>query len=71
MAIHDVRVKVNCKRDEGHTCIALMLSEARIASLSANVGSSFGLGIRADTITHISHRLMFTARRSALDRGEP
>lgn len=50
--------------------IALILSEAKIASLSASVGSSL-LGILADKITHMSHKLMFTALRSARLRGEP
>lgn len=48
-----------------------MFSEARMASLSASVGSSFGLGIRAETITHMSHKFMFTARKLALDNGLP
>lgn len=48
-----------------------MLSDAKIASLSARVGSSFGFGIRADTITHISQRLILTARKSARESGEP
>ena len=50
--------------------IALMLREARIASLSAKVGSSFD-GTLADSITHMSHKLTLTALRSALLRGEP
>lgn len=41
-----------------------------MASLSANVVSSV-FGTRADIITHISHRLIFTARRSARDNGDP
>ena len=50
--------------------IALMFSEARIASLSAKVGSSFD-GTLAERITHISHKFTFTARRSARLSGEP
>jgi hypothetical protein len=50
--------------------MALMLSEARMASLSARVGSSL-LGTLADRMTHISHRLTLTARRSALLNGDP
>lgn len=42
-----------------------------MASLSANVGSSFGFGIRADTMTHMSHKFIFTARKSARDNGDP
>ena len=50
--------------------MALMLSEARMASLSARVGSSL-LGTLAERMTHMSHRLTFTARRSARLNGEP
>lgn len=50
--------------------IALIFKDARIASLSASVGSS-ELGILADSITHISQRLMLTARRSARLSGDP
>ncbi len=50
--------------------MALMLSEARMASLSASVGSSLD-GTLADRITHMSHRFTFTARRSARDSGVP
>ena len=50
--------------------MALMFSEARMASLSANVGSSLH-GTLADKMTHMSQRLTFTALRSALDKGEP
>lgn len=52
------------------TVMALMLSDAKIASLSASVGSSL-FGILADKITHISHRFTLTALRSARDSGEP
>jgi hypothetical protein len=48
----------------------LMLSDARMASLSARVGSSLE-GTLAERMTHISHRFTFTARRSARLRGEP
>lgn len=47
-----------------------MLSEAKIASLSAKVGSSL-LGTLADKITHMSHKLTLTARKSARLRGDP
>ena len=50
--------------------MALMLREARMASLSASVGSSLD-GTLAERMTHISHRLTLTALRSALLRGEP
>ena len=50
--------------------MALMLREARMASLSAKVGSSL-LGTLAERITHMSHRFTLTERRSALLRGEP
>ena len=50
--------------------MAFMLSEARIASLSARVGSSLE-GTLAERITHMSQRLTLTARRSALLSGEP
>lgn len=50
--------------------IALILSDARMASLSASVGSSL-LGTFAESMTHISHRLTFTALRSARLSGEP
>lgn len=50
--------------------IALMFSEARMASLSASVGSSL-LGTFADNMQHISHRLTLTARRSARLSGDP
>ena len=50
--------------------MALMLSDARMASLSARVGSSLE-GTLAERMTHMSHRFTFTARRSALLRGEP
>ena len=50
--------------------MALMLSEARMASLSARVGSSLQ-GTLADRITHMSHRFTLTARRSARLSGEP
>ena len=50
--------------------MALMLSDARMASLSASVGSSLE-GTLAERMTHMSHRFTFTARRSALLRGEP
>ena len=50
--------------------IALMLREARMASLSANVGSSLD-GTLADRITHMSHKFTFTARKSARLKGEP
>lgn len=50
--------------------MAFIFKDARIASLSANVGSS-ELGILADKITHMSHRFMLTARRSARLSGEP
>lgn len=50
--------------------IALMLRDARMASLSARVGSSL-LGTFADRIQHISQRFTLTARKSALLRGEP
>ena len=50
--------------------MALMLSDARMASLSARVGSSLE-GTLAERMTHISHRLTLTARRSARLKGEP
>ena len=50
--------------------MALMLSEARMASLSARVGSSLE-GTLAERMTHMSHRFTFTALRSARLRGEP
>lgn len=50
--------------------IALILSDARMASLSASVGSSL-LGTFAESMTHISQRFTFTARRSARLSGEP
>ena len=50
--------------------MALMLSEARMASLSAKVGSSLE-GTLAERMTHISQRLTLTARRSARLSGEP
>ena len=50
--------------------IALMLRDAKIASLSARVGSSLD-GTLADRITHISQRLTLTARKSARLRGDP
>lgn len=50
--------------------IALMFSDARMASLSASVGSSL-LGTFADRMQHISHRFTLTARRSARLNGEP
>lgn len=50
--------------------IAFIFSEAKMASLSASVGSSL-LGILAERITHMSHKLMFTALKSARLRGEP
>ena len=50
--------------------IALILREAKMASLSARVGSSFE-GTLADRITHISQRLTLTALKSALLRGDP
>lgn len=50
--------------------MALMLSEARMASLSANVGSSL-LGTFALRMTHISQRLTFTALKSARLSGDP
>ena len=50
--------------------MALILREARMASLSAKVGSSFE-GTLAERMTHISQRLTLTARRSARLRGEP
>jgi hypothetical protein len=50
--------------------MALMLSDARIASLSARVGSSL-LGTLAERMQHMSHRLTLTARKSALLSGDP
>lgn len=50
--------------------IALIFKLAKIASLSANVGSSEE-GIFADRMTHISHKFIFTARKSARDKGDP
>lgn len=50
--------------------IALILRDARMASLSARVGSSL-LGTLADRIQHMSHKFTLTARRSALLNGEP
>lgn len=50
--------------------MALMLSDAKIASLSASVGSSL-LGTLADRMTHMSHRLTLTARKSARLSGDP
>ena len=50
--------------------MALMLREARMASLSASVGSSLQ-GTFALRITHMSQRLTFTARRSARLSGDP
>ena len=50
--------------------IALMLSEHRIASLSTRLLSS-AIELRADRMTHMSHRLMCTARRLARFNGEP
>ncbi|KAI8424026.1 hypothetical protein MSG28_002669, partial [Choristoneura fumiferana] len=44
--------------------IALMFNEAKIASLSASVGSSLD-GTFADSIQHMSQRFTFTARKSA------
>jgi len=50
--------------------IALMLSEHKIASLSTRfVSSAFEL--RADSMTHMSHMLMCTARRLARFSGDP
>ena len=67
--------------------IALILREARMASLSAKVGSSLdgtlergwhnyvgrtiSLLTLAERMTHMSHRFTFTALRSARLRGEP
>lgn len=50
--------------------MALMLSDAKIASLSARVGSSL-LGTLADKMTHMSHKLTLTARKSARLSGDP
>lgn len=50
--------------------MALMLSDAKMASLSASVGSSL-LGTLADNITHMSHKLTLTARKSARLSGDP
>ena len=50
--------------------MALMLREARMASLSARVGSSLEETL-AERMTHMSHRLTFTDLRSALLSGEP
>jgi len=50
--------------------IALMLSEHRIASLSTRLLSS-AIELRADRMTHMSHRLIWTARRLARFNGEP
>ena len=50
--------------------MALMLSDAKIASLSASVGSSL-LGTLADKMTHMSHKLTLTARKSARLSGDP
>jgi len=50
--------------------MALILSDARIASLSARVGSSL-LGTLADSMTHISQRLTLTALKSARLSGDP
>ena len=50
--------------------MALMLREARMASLSARVGSSLEETL-AERMTHMSHRLTLTDLRSALLRGEP
>ena len=47
-----------------------MLREARIASLSASVGSSLEDTL-AESMTHMSHRLTLTDLRSALLSGEP
>jgi hypothetical protein len=48
----------------------LMLSDAKMASLSARVGSSL-LGTLADRMTHMSHKLTLTARKSARLSGDP
>ena len=50
--------------------MALILSDAKMASLSAKVGSSLE-GTLADKITHISQRLTLTALRSARLKGDP
>ena len=50
--------------------IALMLSEERMASLSAREGSSPAATL-ADRMTHMSHRFTLTDLRSARLRGEP
>ena len=50
--------------------MALMLSDAKMASLSARVGSSL-LGTLADRMTHMSHKLTLTARKSARLSGDP
>lgn len=50
--------------------IALMFNEARIASLSASVGSSFD-GTFAERMQHMSQRFTLTARKSARLSGEP
>lgn len=51
--------------------MALMLSVARIASLSASAESSVPCGTLAERMMHMSHRFTFTARRSSLFRGQP
>jgi len=50
--------------------IALMLSEHKMASLSTRLLSS-PIELRADRMTHMSQRLMWTARRFARFNGEP
>lgn len=50
--------------------IALMFNEARIASLSASVGSSLD-GTFAERMQHMSQRFTLTARKSARLSGEP
>ena len=46
-----------------------MLREQRIASLSTRLPSSALVLLVAERITHMSHRLMFTALNEALFKG--
>ena len=65
------RLAVGCRRpDVSSNVIALMLSEHKIASLSTRLVSS-AFELRADSMTHISHMLISTARRLARFSGDP
>jgi len=65
-----VRIEVRSSPIVESKVIALMFSEHKIASLSTRLLSSM-LFFRADSITHMSQRLMLTARRFARFSGEP